>query len=406
MSYLDKLLEGVEVEFKTLEEVCHFKNGKGHEKNVNQEGKYIVVNSRFISTDGNVVKYSPKQICPLNIDDILIVMSDLPNGRALAKTYLIKEDNKYTLNQRIGGITIKDNSKLLPKFLYYYLNRTQQLLKYNNGIDQTNLRKKQILDVQIPIVSVNIQQKIIDILNTFTEHTAKLTAELTAEHTARKQQFEYYREQLLSFDKEKVNWRTLGEIGELVRGNGLPKSDFTESGIPAIHYGQIYTYYGTYTSETLSFVSSKTAAKLKKVNTGDVIITNTSENLEDVGKSVVYLGKETAVTGGHATIFKPSKYILGKFFAYYTQTSMFYKQKRKYAKGAKVIDVSAKDLSKIVFPVPPIEDQERIVSILDKFDTLTTSISERLPNEIELRKQQYEYYRAMLLEFPKDEIEA
>ncbi|MBN2619418.1 MAG: restriction endonuclease subunit S [Spirochaetales bacterium] len=164
-----------------------------------------------------------------------------------------------------------------------------------------------------------------------------------------------------------------------MRGNGFPKSYFTESGVPAIHYGQIYTYYGTYTYETISFVSDDTAEKLSKVNTGDVIITNTSENLEDVGKSIVYLGLKQAVTGGHATIFKPSEMISGKFFAYYTQTSHFAKSKRKYAKGTNVIDVSAKDMAKIILPIPSLETQEKIVSILDKFDTLTTSISEGLP---------------------------
>lgn len=196
----------------------------------------------------------------------------------------------------------------------------------------------------------------------------------------------------------------MSELGTIIRGNGLPKSDFTETGVPAIHYGQIYTYYGTYTESTISFVSKETANKLRKVNYGDVVITNTSENLEDVGKAVVYLGKEEAVTGGHATIFKPSKDITGKFFAYFTQTEMFASQKRKYAKGTKVIDVSANDMAKILIPVPSLEEQARIVAILDTFDTLTTSISEGLPKEIELRKKQYEYYRDRLLSFPKNNI--
>jgi type I restriction enzyme S subunit len=92
-----------------------------------------------------------------------------------------------------------------------------------------------------------------------------------------------------------------------------------------------------------SFVSTETAKKLCKVNHGDVVITNTSENLEDVGKAVVYyLGKEQAVTGGNATVFKPSKHIKDKYFAYFTQTKMFASQKRKYAKGTKVIDVFSK----------------------------------------------------------------
>jgi len=97
----------------------------------------------------------------------------------------------------------------------------------------------------------------------------------------------HFMEKLL--DGVEVEWKALGDVGELIRGNGLPKADFTESGIPAIHYGQIYTYYGTFTTETKSFVSPETAEKLKKVNKGDVVITNISENLEDVGKAVVYL---------------------------------------------------------------------------------------------------------------------
>lgn len=127
-----------------------------------------------------------------------------------------------------------------------------------------------------------------------------------------------YVEKLLN--RAEVEWKALGEVGVLVRGNGLPKTDFTESGVPAIHYGQIYTFYGLSTATTKSFVTPETADKLKKVEKGDVVITNTSENIEDVGKALVYLGERTAVTGGHATIFKPSALITGKFFAYFTQT--------------------------------------------------------------------------------------
>jgi type I restriction enzyme S subunit len=201
-----------------------------------------------------------------------------------------------------------------------------------------------------------------------------------------------------------VEWKALGDVGELVRGNGLPKTDFTESGIPSIHYGQIYTYYGLSTTLTKSFVSPETAEKLKKVNKGDVVITNTSENLEDVGKALVYFGDQQAVTGGHATIFKPNGLILGKYLAYFTQTVEFSKEKRKYSKGTKVIDVSATDMAKIKIPAPSIEKQARIVSILDKFDALTNSITEGLPREIELRTKQYEYYRDLLLNFPKNEV--
>ena len=103
-----------------------------------------------------------------------------------------------------------------------------------------------------------------------------------------------------------VEFKKLGEIGQLVRGNGLPKTAFTATGVGAIHYGQIYTYYGISTTETISFVAPDTAANLVKVNPGDIIITNTSENLEDVGKAVAWLGDKQIVTGGHATVLKNS----------------------------------------------------------------------------------------------------
>ena len=196
-----------------------------------------------------------------------------------------------------------------------------------------------------------------------------------------------------------VEWKPLGEVGLLIRGNGLQKKDFTESGVPAIHYGQIYTYYGNSTIETISFVSPELAEKLKKVDKGDVIITNTSENIEDVGKALLYLGEVQAVTGGHATIFRPGEEITGKFFVYFTQTEAFDKAKRKYAKGTKVIDVSATDMAKIQVPIPPIKIQQKIVNILDKF----TELEATLEAELHLRKQQYNYYRDYLLTFDESD---
>ena len=208
-------------------------------------------------------------------------------------------------------------------------------------------------------------------------------------------------------DDVEVVWMPLGGLGELVRGNGLPKSDFTETGVPAIHYGQIYTFYGLSTSSTISFVSPETASNLKKVNKGDVVITNTSENLEDVGTPLVYFGESQAVTGGHATIFKPGKSILGMYFAYFTQTSEFTRAKRKYAKGAKVIDVSAKDMAKILIPTPCPDDPEKslaiqaeIVRILDAFTSLTTELT----TELTARKKQYNYYRDQLLTFDEGDV--
>lgn len=119
-----------------------------------------------------------------------------------------------------------------------------------------------------------------------------------------------------------VEWKTLGSIGTITRGNGLQKSDFSENGIKCIHYGQIYTYYGMFSSNTKSFVLPETAAKLKKVSTGDIIIAITSENIEDVCKCVVWLGEEDIVTGGHTAILKHNQN--PKYIAYYLQTASFF----------------------------------------------------------------------------------
>ena len=201
--YRDQLLsfEDDEVEWKTLEEVAHFANGKGHEKDISENGKFIVVNSKFISTDGLVAKYSDSQLCPLFKDDILLVMSDLPNGKALSKTFIVDEDERYTLNQRIGAITVKDKSEMWPKFLHYYLDRTPQLLKHDNGVDQTNLRKGQILEVKVPILPLQKQEHIVSILDKFDSLTCSIKEGLPREIELRQKQYEYYRDLLLSFPK-------------------------------------------------------------------------------------------------------------------------------------------------------------------------------------------------------------
>ncbi|WP_295567884.1 restriction endonuclease subunit S [uncultured Stenotrophomonas sp.] len=209
-----------------------------------------------------------------------------------------------------------------------------------------------------------------------------------------------------------VEWVSLGSLGELVRGHGLQKNDLTEKGVPAIHYGQIYTHYGLSATKTKSFVSLDVAKQLRKVSKGDVVITNTSENIEDVAKALVYLGEAQAVTGGHATILKPGRCLLGKYFAYFAQTNQFAVEKKKYAKGEKVIDVSATDLAKIPIPIPCPEDakksleiQTEIVRVLDVLAGLTTELTAELSAEMTARRKQYSHYRDQLLNFEGVDVE-
>lgn len=199
--YRDELLTfGDDVVLSTLSDVAHFMNGKGHEKHIDENGRYIVVNSKFVSTEGRVKKYSVKQISPVSANDILMVMSDLPNGKALAKCFYVDENDKYTLNQRICALNVKNNKELNAKFLFYILNRNKQLLLYDSGADQTNLRKDDILNIQIPIPPLAEQERIVAILDKFDALVNDISAGLPAELNARRKQYEYYRGKLLTFE--------------------------------------------------------------------------------------------------------------------------------------------------------------------------------------------------------------
>lgn len=160
-----KRLPGFSGEWKlnSINDLFIFKNGKAHENVIDENGKYILINSKFISTDGEILKKTNSNLAPLEVNDLVFVMSDVPNGKALAKFFLIKEDNLYTLNQRIGLLKIKKGN---PIFMYYLLNRNSYFLMFDNGVGQTNLRKDDILDCPLNIPSLEEQTAIAEILAT------------------------------------------------------------------------------------------------------------------------------------------------------------------------------------------------------------------------------------------------
>ena len=187
-----------------------------------------------------------------------------------------------------------------------------------------------------------------------------------------------------------VEYRPLGEIADLQRGSGMPKKLFVDEGVPAIHYGHIFTKYGIHTKCIAAYLAPEEADKLTRVYPGDLVVANTSENLEDVGKGVVWLGEAEGVTGGHATVVR-SKTVDSVFLSYFLRTEDFALKKRKYSQGTKVVELSAANLSKIDIPVPPLEVQREIVRILDQFTMLEA--------ELEARRTQYEHYRNHLLSY-------
>lgn len=184
-----------------------------------------------------------------------------------------------------------------------------------------------------------------------------------------------------------VKHQTLGEIGEFIRGNGIQKRDFQDSGFGCIHYGQIYTYYGLFADHTKSFIDPNLAEKRKKAYKGDLVIATTSENEEDVCKACAWLGEEPIAISGDAYIFRHHQN--PKYISYCFQSELFQSQKKKYTTGTKVLRVNGDAMAKIHVPVPPLPVQEEIVRILDSFSSL------------EARRKQYAYYRNELLTFER-----
>lgn len=198
----------------------------------------------------------------------------------------------------------------------------------------------------------------------------------------------------------------MSELGIFQRGKRFVKDDMVSEGVPCIHYGEMYTYYGTWAKESKSFLSEELVERknLRIAENGDVVIVAAGETIEDIGMGTAWLGDEGVVI--HDACFSYRSTLNPKFVAYFTRTKQFHDQIKKHISSGKISAINARGLEKVLIPVPSPEEQERIVTILDKFDILTSSISEGLPKEIELRKKQYEYYRDLLLTFPMNNIES
>ena len=207
-----------------------------------------------------------------------------------------------------------------------------------------------------------------------------------------------------------MEWKPLREVGEFIRGKRFTKADYVEEGIDVIHYGEIYTHYGAFASTALSQVREDMATSLRYAETGDVVMAGVGETVEEVGKAVAWLGAGKVAIHDDSYAFRHS--LNPKFVSYYMQTDKFNSDKIKHVSSGKIKRLLISGMEKVEIPIPypnnpkkSLAEQARIVGILDKFDTLTHSISEGLPREIELRQKQYEYYRDLLLNFPKPQTE-
>ncbi|MBV7042934.1 restriction endonuclease subunit S [Escherichia coli] len=389
MSYLEKLLDGVEVEWKTLGQTCKIETGKLNANAAVDDGEYM-----FFTTAKETSK-----IDKFRWDtEALLIAGNANVGEV--KHYI----GKFEAYQRTYVLTNFDEN-VSVRFLYFVLSHSlkKYLEERTNSAAMTYIVLSTLENFPIPIPcpdtpekSLAIQSEIVRILDKFTA----LTAELTAELNMRKKQYNYYRDQLLSFDESSVEWKTLLEACDYVDYRGkTPKK--TQSGIFLVTAKNIRMGYIDYHASQ-EFISEEDYAIVMRrglPKKGDVLITTEApcgfvaqvnrENIALAQRVIKYRSKNTQLSNS--------------FLKHYLLGSQFQDKLMQAATGSTVKGIKGSRLHQLKIPIPSKVEQDRIVAILDKFDTLTNSITEGLPREIELRQKQYEYYRDLLFSFPTPE---
>ena len=394
LSYLEKLLDGVDVEWLSLGSIAVIKTGQSVNKKMisDNSGKYPVINSGraplgFIDT--------------WNTDDDPIGITT----RGAGVGSITWQDGRYFRGNLNYSVTIKKDCSIKVRYMYHLLLQMQkdiQELCTFDGIPALNASNLKRLQIPIPCPdtpekSLAIQSEIVRILDKFTA----LTAELTAELTARKKQYNYYRDQLLSFEEGDVEWKTLGEIGTW-HGGGTPsksRSEFWENGsIPWISPKDMGRPIVD-TSEDYITEEAVQQSSTKLVPANSIAIVVRSSILDKVMPGALI--PVPATFNQDMKVVIPHCNISPNYIAHIMRSRGGDILRAAKKSGGSVASIDSKKLFSFRIPVPHLNEQKRIVNILDKFDTLANSITEGLPREIELRQKQYEYYRDLLFSFPK-----
>ena len=378
MNFLERLLDGVAVEWKPLGDICeNISSGKNKDKS--DVGIYPVFGSTGVIGRTNNKAYEKEQI--------LVARVGVNAG------HVNIAEGEYDVSDNTLIIQSKEN--IVLKYLYYYLVNIN-LNQFAKGAGQPLITAGQLKTIKIPIPPIEIQAEIVRILDTFTD----LTAELTAELTDRKKQYNYYRDRLLTFEKGEVEWKTLGEVAlDFGRGKSKhrPRNDPKLYGgnTPFIQTGDIRN--ASHIIETYSQTYSEIGLKQSKLWSKGTLCITIAANIA-----------ETSILGFDACfpdsvigfVANPEKTTSG--YVEYLLSSLKTKLE-EMGQGSAQSNINMGTFENLRLPFPPLAEQVRIASLLDKFDTLTHSISEGLPREIALRQEQYEYYRDLLLTFPKPE---
>ncbi|BDY72083.1 restriction endonuclease subunit S [Escherichia coli] len=408
LSYLEKLLDGVVVEWKTLEDISI---------KISSGGTPKTGVSEFYDGDIPWLRTQEVNFCDIWDTEVKITESGVKNSSAkwIPKNCVIVAMygatvgkigiNKIpmTTNQACANIQLNEEVAHY-RYVFHFLCSQYTYIKSLGTGSQTNINAQIVKNIKIPIPcpenpekSLAIQSEIVRILDKFTA----LTAELTAELNMRKKQYNYYRDQLLSFKEGEVEWKSLEDIALFRRGSfpqpyGNSEWYDGEGCMPFVQVADVADSGFTLHTKTKQQISKIAQSKSVFVEAGTIVVTLQGT----IGRVAItqydcYVDRTLAIF----TNFKVK--INKKYFAY--QLKAKFDSEKEFARGSTLKTITKEEFSKFQLPLPSINEQNRIVSLLDKFDTLAHSIKQGLPREIELRQKQYEYYRDLLFSFPKPE---
>ena len=411
LPYLERLLDGETVEWKTLGEVCEYIRGitynKAAETNDSDGWKVLRANNISLTTRTlnfnevkrvkKTTKVSDKQ--KLYKGDILICAAS-GSKEHIGKTAYIESNTPYTFGGFMGVLRVKENTSISSRYLFHYLGSsifTNHLSSALKSSTINNLNSGIISPFPIPLPPLRVQARIVEILDKFTQLETELENELAKELEMRNKQYDFYRNRLLfgplpHSPNIPHQWEQvpLGSIGEVRMCKRILKQDTTETGeIP-------FYKIGTFGKSADAFISRTLFEEYKQKYTypriGDILISASGT----IGRAIEFDGQDAYFQDSNIVWLEHNdSKVLNRFLYYCYQIADW-----KVSKGGTISRLYNDNIKKTLIPLPPLSEQRRIVEILDRFDTLTNSISEGLPREIALRRKQYEYYRDALLRFP------
>lgn len=371
------------VEWKKLGDVCEIKTGKLNANAQVEDGEYP-----FFTCD-----IKPYKIDTYAFDGEAILISG--NG------------NVGHLNYYIGKFNAYQRTYVLMQFKTHTGRYLFHCLNYGFKIYIENKLKKGsvpyitlplLYDYPIPVPSLPEQTRIVGILDTFTASIDNLKEQIAE----RRKQYNWYIDKLFyatkadlldASKKGDVIIKTFDEIGTFTRGRRFVRTDIVSEGFPCIHYGDMYTHYGVWADKTPTHLTKERAEKLRFATKGDVVIVAAGENDIDIGVGVAWLSDEDVVVHDACFIFKHKQN--PKYLSYYLRSNNYHQQIRMGVVDGKICSISAKELGRTLIAIPTLEEQSRIVSILDTFEASIQNLEAQLKE----RQKQYEYYRNKLLTF-------